>query len=345
MPNCKNVGWDIIKFLDPTGVTSWKDASKAVTKAIKDPGIVNTGDAALETLGALPIIGKVGKAGKVIKLVDKALGKYKPLKITKALLKIPGKTIQKPIEKGISIVTKSPVVQSAIKLNNAKVKSRYTNSVLDLETDLLDKKLSKGAAYYFAQNSGGDASPFALLGSIIRQKEGKEYTGMVSLNSNSSSDSFIRNGTQNPIKQALYGNGGFEKYNKPMKLDGKQLTNTYKAVLIPVDTLYLTKQQRDSLSNKLLRLNSEKIRENMGYNDKPFLDSYHFNLSFNNKNFARASDIWDQNSMLGEFMNRATVSNSAFPNAGIPTFVQEIPIKIVKNNDNFKLIKQIESKD
>ena len=59
-----NLGVDTIKFLDPTGVTSWGDAYNAIKKANYTRDVSDITDAAIETLGALPIIGKVGKLGK-----------------------------------------------------------------------------------------------------------------------------------------------------------------------------------------------------------------------------------------------------------------------------------------
>jgi len=52
---------DIAEFIDPTGITSWDDVRRAYDEnGLFDP---KTG---LEILGALPLVGKIGKSGKIL---------------------------------------------------------------------------------------------------------------------------------------------------------------------------------------------------------------------------------------------------------------------------------------
>ena len=55
-----NLAIDVVKLMDPTGITSWGDAYKAI-KSIdkKNPGSIL--NAVVETVGALPVVGKIGK--------------------------------------------------------------------------------------------------------------------------------------------------------------------------------------------------------------------------------------------------------------------------------------------
>lgn len=55
-----------VKLLDPTGISSWKDAYDAWT----DENL-NIPNAILETAGAIPLIGKIAKIGKATKLLSK----------------------------------------------------------------------------------------------------------------------------------------------------------------------------------------------------------------------------------------------------------------------------------
>lgn len=55
-----------VKFLDPTGISSWKDAYDAWTSEN-----LNIPDAIFETVGAIPLIGKIAKIGKAAKLLSK----------------------------------------------------------------------------------------------------------------------------------------------------------------------------------------------------------------------------------------------------------------------------------
>jgi len=72
-------GWEVpswlkttVQVLDPTGVSSWGDAGRAIKTAWDDPNLGTIGNALVETVGAVPIVGKVGKAAKVAKQVSKA---------------------------------------------------------------------------------------------------------------------------------------------------------------------------------------------------------------------------------------------------------------------------------
>jgi hypothetical protein len=63
-----NDSWleNISEIVDPTGVSSWDD----VYRSYKNTGL--SGETALEVFGALPLLGKVGKAGKMIEEASKA---------------------------------------------------------------------------------------------------------------------------------------------------------------------------------------------------------------------------------------------------------------------------------
>lgn len=58
----------IVKTLDPTGITSYYDVYQAGKQMYQNPNWSNAGRLALETLGAVPLVGKIGK---VIKGVDR----------------------------------------------------------------------------------------------------------------------------------------------------------------------------------------------------------------------------------------------------------------------------------
>lgn len=103
-----NLAIDVVKLMDPTGITSWVDAYKAIKNVdTKNPdSILN---AVVETVGALPVVGKIGKIGKLSKLVRNTekfivkTGKVVriPEKTTKtaiALAKVPGKVATIPVK-------------------------------------------------------------------------------------------------------------------------------------------------------------------------------------------------------------------------------------------------------
>jgi hypothetical protein len=88
------------KVLDPTGVLSWGDARRAIKEASDNPGWGTIGQAFIETLGALPIVGKVGKVvkganelskfGKFFQKVTKPINAIANVKITPCKLPIIG---------------------------------------------------------------------------------------------------------------------------------------------------------------------------------------------------------------------------------------------------------------
>ena len=63
-----------IKFVDPTGISSYYDVYQSAQNMYNNPSWSNAGSLALETFGALPLIGKLGKALKIGKKIIKRGG-------------------------------------------------------------------------------------------------------------------------------------------------------------------------------------------------------------------------------------------------------------------------------
>lgn len=62
-----------IKLLDPTGISSYYDVYQAKNEMYNNPSWANMGAFGLEVLGALPLIGKLGKAFKLGKKIYKTI--------------------------------------------------------------------------------------------------------------------------------------------------------------------------------------------------------------------------------------------------------------------------------
>lgn len=148
-------GWlkTTAQVIDPTGISSWGDAGRAMKEAYNNPGWGSIGNAALETLGALPIIGKVGKAAKVAKVVGEGEKVSKLAKATNMITKPitavanarvpytkikPFKAVEQidnylPFQKvtgaiPTKIVSKAPkAVQSAVELGNSAQRFKRWN--------------------------------------------------------------------------------------------------------------------------------------------------------------------------------------------------------------------------
>lgn len=309
-----DLGIDTIKFLDPTGVTSWKDAYEAVRKAVSTKDGADITNATIETLGALPIIGKVGKlgkVGKVISKIDKVISKT-PAKY----LKVPGGVVRKAV----------PINKGRKALDNTRHIIKGSAVISDLDDTVLGGLVKKHTAYKIGANSGGVAmsiAPIVELGIKI------PYSGYAKAND---TERVKAQGYPDVLKHTIFGTGKFEKYNKPITFNGKKLTNTYKGILYPADTIVADRK----LKGTMQQANSENF-----YNtdvDKVTLDSHKFRMSFK-PNQVRSSDTWDfDNWISGKLMNRAAKPTWLYPNAGVMTFVQETPVKYSDRSD--KILKR-----
>lgn len=69
----KEVAYDVLEFVDPTGVSSYATSEGDLRQAIEGykKGTASLGDIGIEAVGALPLIGKLGKGIKLAKGVDK----------------------------------------------------------------------------------------------------------------------------------------------------------------------------------------------------------------------------------------------------------------------------------
>ena len=316
-----NLAIDTVKLLDPTGISSWGDAYKAIKNAnTKNPeSILN---AAIETVGALPVVGKIGKIGKLSKLIrntEKFIVKAGnvirvPEKTTKtmvALSKVPGKIITYPVKF---------VPNGRNKVNNLRNAVKVAHVASSADDVLAGGLVKKVLAQDIAKSSAGEASILSPLGILIPGK----YNGTTKANDTSLTPA----DKKDVIKQMLFGNQPFKPYTKPIYVNGQKQSNTYYAQLYPSNSitadkkLYGTTQQANS--GNFFNSNIET----------PIIDSHKFRIKFN-KNYARASDTYDfdTNTISGRMMMAAMKPTWLFPNAGAPVFVQEIPVKYENSSD------------
>lgn len=342
LDNSKELAIDVVKLLDPTGITSWKDAYTAVKHIDSDPGTwVNAG---IEVLGALPVVGKMGKLGKVGKLVKRTENLLSATNKTKKAVqvaKIPGKIVRNGIaipmrvghlvaNKTFNLFKKNPKVfdvsLSGRRINNARNLIKVTKVAQDLDNVVTGGTFTKGAANFVGENSGGLASlfsgPLSFFGKALHDPR---YSGFSK--ANDSQRAAI--GNQNPLKQVLYGNGGFQKYNKPLFFNGEQLDNVYRGKIYPADSIIADR----NLKGTMQPADSENMYDTD--NETPVIDVNHFRIKFNN-NIARSSDRWDWNpyTISGKMMTAATKPTWLYPNAGIVTFVDETPVKYSTKSDS-----------
>lgn len=315
--NLLDLGADLIKLLDPTGITSWGDAADAIEHVDSNPETwLNAG---VEVIGALPIIGKVGKLSKLSKLVRKveSLDKTRKSKPVISVLKVPGKVIVK----SASALTGKDLTNTANTARNAVKLTKVGSSADDV---VLGGEVKKGAASRVAHNSGGMAS--IISGPLSFFPVNAKYNGWIKAN-----DTTYTAVKDKPdvINLMLYGDSeGFIPYDKGLTLNSAPLENTYKARLYPKNHITADKSLKGSIKlANATNFFSTNITE-------PIIDSHKFRLAFKPK-FVRASDEFDFNpyTLSGRLMRAAARPTWKYPRAGFPTFVQEIPVTYSTKSD------------
>ena len=66
-----NPVFTLVKFVDPTGISSYYDVYGAGRDLYNNPSWSNAGALGIEVLGALPLVGKLGKAVKLGSMINK----------------------------------------------------------------------------------------------------------------------------------------------------------------------------------------------------------------------------------------------------------------------------------
>lgn len=328
--NIIELGKDVIKLLDPTGISSWGDAYDAI-KHIDKKDVGTWANAGVEIIGALPLVGKVGKLGKlgkivngVEKLVVHKIGKINKLGLTPHKVqtvvnttKIPGILLTKPLSK----VTKGKSTKILQNGRNMVKGSKVLSSTDDV---VLGGSIKKSLASRIAHNSGGDASIFAIPLSFLPINA--KYNGWTQAN-----DKLFNQveGKPDVINLIIYGKSNFKKYDKDIQLNGKPIKNTYYGNLYPKDSIIADRK----LKGTMQQANAENFQNTS--TDDAIIDSHKFRMSFK-PNIVRASDTYDFNpyNLAGKLMNAATRPTWKYPNSGYVTFVQEIPVKYINYSDS-----------
>jgi polyhydroxyalkanoate synthesis regulator phasin len=182
------------QVLDPTGISSYGDAGRAISNAWHNPSWGSVGTAALETLGALPIVGKVGKAAKVAKVLAEGEKVSKVAKATGALGKAyrfaekgltPVAAIDRfnpigaAVAKGMErVVAKTPnkIARGALKLGSDFNQGRRFGKAIGAGYNSIDKYFGftpqDGVA---APTMSGSGVPYDFSASPTQRYGGQQY--------------------------------------------------------------------------------------------------------------------------------------------------------------------------
>lgn len=144
-----------IQLVDPTGISSWPDVGASAVKLWENPSWRQGGDLAMEVVGALPLIGKIGKS---IKLIKKGSNVIKFKNATKSVNKavdtlpelIPG--IRKLATKTQDVTTKYLTNPIYNKINRGNKKYYNSPEYADIAVDVVNGLNSGMDIYQLSQN-------------------------------------------------------------------------------------------------------------------------------------------------------------------------------------------------
>ena len=199
--NSYKTGKEIVKFLDPTGISNYGEVYDAWKEVEKNGSLENYGSLALTTFGALPLIGKIGKATKY---VNKGID-----------LSTTGKSSRKAIKKLDELTTKFDPINVPGGKQVGKMTGKLISEILDVNTAKKAEQLNKYKSYYNIANSvanledlgekiyEGGVIPEVVITAKKRKKPEEFAYGGTAMNIDSPSEDLAQ--AQNIAQQAMIG--------------------------------------------------------------------------------------------------------------------------------------------
>ena len=320
---------NVIKIIDPTGITNYYDAGRSIKHFLNKPSAGSFGEAMLDTIGALPLIGKLGKIYKLSKtpVFVKMYKKFSP--------------ISNSIGKGVAYIANEVfdgvskgVIRKSVR-NNLKdipvLFSRLTNSGTTIDYNINQGDISKSLLYNLASNTSGNASfvaPFIGLDNSARKSIG------FNSDDNSYNGSYIFGAKP---KQTYSGSAKGDIDILSQFIQGRGVDTTYNYPIIPLDTIFINKADKDNLNDKIfLNLDFANIK-NLKDRDKykkTLIDAKTVTGEVNN-NILHLHDIWDMAGSTGIFGDRFEHILNKDGKYHAVKYKQDIPIAI--SNDTSKI--------
>lgn len=330
----KEIGTDIIKLLDPTGISSWGDAKGAISRAADNPNIETISDAVIESAGALPFIGKGGKVLKLVKPLIKNGNKV--VSTTAKVINATGNLMQ-----NASHAKKYKVVRDAEKVNmSLRAATKGPKVVGDLDMYGLGGTLTKNLAYLAAKRSMGDQSGLSFILNMDGRSAPNYYGTFNPITSKKYDTNFVSSDKKADVNALrLYGkDDNFERYEgKKLVVNGDTLNdvNYYTYPIYTKDAVTINKDALSKINpNQIYRILEDVYNRN-NMSDKNILDYQNASVVFKD-GVAKFFDYTDNGGPIGRMLNFATRPTYKYPNSGNPIFVQELPIKEGETDNELK---------
>lgn len=337
----KDLSTELFKIIDPTGISSWGDVRAAYNRLYDAPTIGNGVNLIMETAGAIPMVGKIAKTLKIAKNAPKYAEK---------IAKLAKQLSQEESTIDNAIVLRN-AAKSAIQHTKKYIKPRNTIDKISAAArtskfvkNSLDPDWRKDVAANYSENSGGIATLTPRTQGSVQGSD-MRYTGLYR-NDSQPEDAPFKNypEQQNAVRLAMYGDDtGFEKANiAPIISNGDTVGNPskyYYGTILPLsrDSMYVPNEYKQLFKpGKILRAEQPEdvINNTMG---QYIVDAKKYSYGIRNGNliaFDPWDNGWENGGILGSLWDYTTKPSKRYPNSGIPTFVQNIPIKYTSGNRN-----------
>lgn len=311
---------NLVKLIDPTGISSWADAINAGKNFISDTNVANGVDFMLSALGAMPMIGKFSKPIRAMSPIFRAPGNFH-----KFLFKGLGSKINNYLDGWRKIMPYG--VPTAQGINNGLAATgRFYNTDIPLETSLRYSAGSPGL-----RSALGFLKPYENSYNGSYNYFGKKKQGTYSGSNMGDLDIL-----------GLYLNGDIQNLNQS-KTPREIIVNNHKfpdkqydVKIFPTDTLHLdglTKEMIDKaiVDNKVLQGSTDMIPKGESWGKyKTLVDAGRFTIKpkkVGDKYYIDAVDEWGlegNGGILGKLAD-----NKAIRNGGGPVTLKQDNIRLL----------------
>lgn len=254
-----NIMEPIIKMIDPTGISNYKDAYNAINYFLENKNLGSFTNAAFSTFGAMPLVGKFKYLGKLNDAIDAIPFIKTYTNVTNNL---------NPVSKGIKYVVDS--------YNNKKIYNKVGNffkKFMDEDYGKLNKTYESIVKsinqpinstnlrnFLFQSGRMYNSMPYAPVldyamhnsGGIVGKLFGDKYTGSYKYNNDKNNSNFFSGqnvGNYDMINEKLYGSEGKDTFNiNGNTIIGRKIDKP----MIPANKITMNSNLKDKIDDVIL---------------------------------------------------------------------------------------------